>query len=176
MKIIRELSNLQAQESMKQAQGKVREFYDASSADMLDILVSCDGTWQKHGFSSLFGAVFVIAHETGKVIDYVVKSKYCAGCKYWDKQDQRSEAYQRWKETHDCEINFSGSAGAMEPKGTLEMVRRSSENKLRYKYLISDGDSKTHSLLLNEQPYGSDCLVEKLDCIGHVKKRMGTAL
>ena len=77
---------------MTQAQDKVREFYDASSADMLDILVSCDGTWQKRGIFSIFEAVFVIAHKTGKVLDYVVKSKDCAGCKYWDKQDQSSEA------------------------------------------------------------------------------------
>ena len=68
MKTVREQSNLQAQQSMKQAQDKVREFYDASSAYMLDILVSCDGMWQKHGFSSLFGAVFVIAHETGNTL------------------------------------------------------------------------------------------------------------
>ena len=47
---------------------------------------------------------------------------------------------------------------------------------LRYKWLISDGDSKTHSLLLKEQPYGADHFVEKMDCVEHVQKHMGTAL
>lgn len=50
--------------------------------------------------------------------------------------------------------------------------------KVHFKYLISDGDSKTHTLLVEEQPYGPDASnqVEKIDCVGHVQKRMGTAL
>ena len=31
-------------------------------------------------------------------------------------------------------------------------------------------------MLLQRQPYGKDHLVEKMDCVGHVQKRMGTAL
>ena len=77
-----------------------------------------------------------------------------------------------------CDINYSGSAAAMEPKGTLEMFRSSLNYKTRYTKLISDGDSKTHALLLEEQPYGPepDVQVQKMDCVGHVQKRMGTAL
>ena len=41
---------------------------------------------------------------------------------------------------------------------------------------VSDGYSKTHSMLLQQQPYGKDHLVEKMDCVSHVQKRMGTAL
>ena len=44
------------------------------------------------------------------------------------------------------------------------------------KWLISDGDSKPHSMLLQYQPYVKDHLVEKMDCMGHVQKRMGMAL
>ena len=62
-------------------------------------------------------------------------------------------------------LNFQGSSSAMEPVGI----------KLRYYRLIADGDSKTHAMLLEEQPYGS-IPVEKCDCIGHVQKRMGAAL
>ena len=64
----------------------------------------------------------------------------------------------------------------MEPIGTVEMFQSSVSHGLRYKWLISDGDSKTHSMLLQRQPYGKDHLVEKMDCVGHVQKRMGTAL
>ena len=50
----------------------------------------------------------------------------------------------------------------------------------RYSYmnLISDGDSKSHGIILEEQPYGSDPdqQVKKLDCVGHVQKRLGSAL
>jgi hypothetical protein len=56
-----------------------------SDGDAIDVLVSCDGTWQCEGFSSLFGAVFA---ETGKMIDFIVKSKFCKGCKHWKKVRQ----------------------------------------------------------------------------------------
>ena len=64
----------------------------------------------------------------------------------------------------------------MEPKGALEIFQSSLSYGLRSKWLTSDGDSKTHALLLRQQPYGKDYLVEKMDCVGHVQKRMGTAL
>ena len=110
----------------------MREHYGASSGDeVIDILVSCDGTWQKRGFSSLFGAVFVIAYETGKVVDYIALSKYCAGCKLWDDRDKSSTEYAKWQANYDCAINFSGSAGAMEPIGTLKIFQRSLDHCLR---------------------------------------------
>ena len=67
---------------MSRACQKVLEQYDyeLESDETADILVSCDGTWHQRGFSSLYGAVFIIAHETGKVIDYIVLSRHCRGC------------------------------------------------------------------------------------------------
>ena len=73
-----------------------------------------------------------------------------------------------------CKKNFDGSAGSMEPIGAVELFSRSMNFKIRYSRLVCDGDSKTHSLLLERKPYGKQ--VEKLDCVGHVQKRMGTAL
>lgn len=93
-----------------------------------------------------------------------MKSKHCAGCKYWEKEDKASEEYQKWKEAHTCDINFEGSAGAMEPHGTVEMFKQSPQYKIRYTRLIGDGDTKTHNMLLEQQPHGST-LVEKCDCM-----------
>ena len=42
---------------------------------------------------------------------------------------------------------------------------------MRYMSLVSDGDSKTMLLILNEQPYGTEReheVVKKMDCVGHV--------
>ena len=39
-----------------------------------------------------------------------------------------------------------------------------------------DGDSKSHGMMLESQPYGSDCVVKKNDCIGHMQKQMGITL
>ena len=80
VRAICEKSAHQAQTSVEQAREEVWQHYAASSDDeVVDVLVSCDGTWQRCGFSSLYGAVFVITHETGKVVDYIVKSKHYAG-------------------------------------------------------------------------------------------------
>lgn len=178
MNEVRKHAILQAKNSMVRARQEVREHYKVSGDEFADITISCDGTWQRRGFSSLFGAVFVISHDTGKVLDYVVKSKHCAGCSHWEFRDHTTDEYKTWKETHDCKTNFTGSACAMEPAGTLEMFCRSTDYKIRYKNLISDGDSKSHAMILEEQPYGtkSDEQVKKLDCVGHVQKRLGTAL
>jgi hypothetical protein len=70
-------------------------------------------------------------------------------------------------------MNFDGSAPAMEPHGNLQLFQRSLQYNLRYTHLISDGDSKTVSSL---QPYGQEHPIQKLDCVGHVQKRLGTAL
>ena len=58
------------------------------------------------------------------------------------------------------------------------MFARSLEYKTRFKNLTADGDSKTHAIFLEEKTYGPEKYdqVEKLDCIGHVQKRMGSCL
>ena len=92
----------EVEESMRRAREEVRDLYDALLDQVVDLLVSCDGTWQKRGFSSLFGVVFIIAYETGKVLDYAVSSKHCTGCKKWENRDQTSPDYLAWKEKHVC--------------------------------------------------------------------------
>lgn len=46
------------------------------------ITVSGDGSWRKRGFSSLFGIVSFIGWFTGKVVNVLIKSKYCKACEY----------------------------------------------------------------------------------------------
>ena len=53
----------------------------------------------------------------------------------------------------------------MRSQGALTLFQRSVvKHKLRYTSLIADGDSKMHSLLLENKPYG-DVIVDKMDCI-----------
>ena len=46
---------------------------------------------------------------------------------------------------------------------------------MRYVELLGDGDGKSHNLLVNEAVYG-DIVVTKLECVGHVQKRLGFRL
>ena len=86
MKVVATGAAVEAKDSMCRVHQEIQDLYDASPEDIkgiVDILVSCDGTWQKCGFSSFFEAVFVVAYETGKVIDFIVLSKHCSGYKGW---------------------------------------------------------------------------------------------
>ena len=70
--------------------------------------------------------------------------------------------------THVCSSNYEGSAAGMESHGTVKMFNRLLDHGLRYRYLISDGDSKSHSFILEQQLYGTgeDNQVEKKTALG----------
>ncbi|GFW74840.1 uncharacterized protein TNCV_5138191 [Trichonephila clavipes] len=70
--------------------------------------------------------------------------------------------------------NYSGSAGKMEVDGMLRIFNRSEKlHNLKYSNYIGDGDTKTFNALSENKPYGDDHLIQKIECVGHVQKRMG---
>ena len=65
----------------------------------------------------------------------------------------------------------------MEAEGAARLYGRSIEkHKFRYIPFVGDGDSKSYSSVCKSLPYGAGVTIPKEDCIGHVTKRMGTAL
>ena len=42
--------------------------------------VSCDGSWQKRGYSSLNGVVTVISMDNGKILDIEPMTRTCKSC------------------------------------------------------------------------------------------------
>lgn len=76
---------------------------------MKKIRVSCDGSWSKRGFTSMYGFVSVIEVTTGWVIDFVVLSKYCKVCSMSGRGKTPPD--------HECTKNFDGSSPAMEMEG-----------------------------------------------------------
>ena len=49
--------------------------------------------------------------------------------------------------------------------------------RYRYMYLVKSlRTAKTHALLSEEKPHGEGHEVEKVDCVRHVQKRMGSTL
>ena len=41
---------------------------------------------------------------------------------------------------------------------------------------LGDGDSSSYKTVADLKPYGDDCQVKKLECVGHVQKRVGSRL
>ncbi|GFS51125.1 uncharacterized protein TNCV_3532441 [Trichonephila clavipes] len=141
-----------------------------------DIIISGDGTWKTRGYSSCVGVCAVIGDKTGKCIDAEVMSSFCKGCDFW-KRRKGSPAYKKWKILHvkECLKNHNGSAGMMETVGMVRIFQHSlSHRSVRYTSYIGDGDSKTFSSITASNPYGEDITVSKIECVGHVQKRMGT--
>ncbi|GFU58551.1 uncharacterized protein TNCV_4894831 [Trichonephila clavipes] len=64
----------------------------------------------------------------------------------------------------------------MECRGVLSIFQRSeTPRKACYTQYLGDGDSKGFLTIKEAKVYG-DTEVEKLECVGHVQKRMGTRL
>lgn len=157
-KVLCESLEAVAQGSMLNAAKETKEMEESA-----DTTVVIDGSWQKRGFSSLHGVVTATSLLSGKVLDVQTYSKYCTGC---NKSGD-----------HNCVRNFDGYSGGMEVEGALAICMRSELSRgLRYVRYLGDGDSKGFLTVSEAKPYGSDVAIEKLECVGHVQKRMGRLL
>jgi hypothetical protein len=151
-----------AENSMKQA---IEEAVDENreSETPRDISAAFDGTWQKRGFRSLNGVVTCTSVDTGKVIDVETLTKYCT-CS--DKTNHSDT----------CQKNYEGPSGGMEVQGVKAIFKRSVEKyNVRYVNYLGDGDTKSFLSVEKDKPYG-DVQINKLECLGHVQKRMGARL
>ena len=112
-----------AEAEMKKAVGEIRAAANAGKNETLDICVSCDETWARRGFQSLYGMVSAIHVDTGKVVDYEMKSKVCFKCRAKKDLDPSSQQYIEWMESHahKCSANFNKSSKAMESQGAVDI-------------------------------------------------------
>ncbi|KAK4324624.1 hypothetical protein Pmani_004737 [Petrolisthes manimaculis] len=160
---------------LRQARELVHEYVareQPDSPEVKDIAVTCDGTLSNRGFVAKFCILPVIHFKTGLVVDYELLSKYCHVCE--KNKDNEGD----WYTDHEpkCYKNFEGSSPAMETEGWMCLWKRSVEKcKFRYTTVISDGDSKAYSTIVNEKIYG-EVEIRKDDCINHISKRVGKAL
>lgn len=117
------------------------ELKESANQDNKDgIIVSGDGTWMKRGFSLFFGVTTLIGYFSGKVVDCLVKSRYCKECDIHDKLKGTAE-YESWLENNheNCAANHKGRSGKMEPDSAVEVFQRSLENYgVKYEYYIGD--------------------------------------
>ncbi|GFX88891.1 uncharacterized protein TNCV_2575981 [Trichonephila clavipes] len=84
-------------------------------------------------------------------------------------------SYEEWKLKHQphCVKNYIGSSSKMEIDGMMEIFQRSvPQRNAKYIKYIGDGDTKTFPELQRTAPYS----IEKVECVGHIQKRMGARL
>ena len=122
----------------------------------------------------------MISVDSGEVLDIEVLSKVCEICKQ-NKAKKDESAFKEWKTNHkaegSCQANYEGSSPNMETEAAYRLLGRSiQQHNLRYKWMISDGDSKAYQNVSEIYGISEADKVEKLDCIEHVGKRMYRAL
>ena len=160
-----------ANDSMVTSAMNVRELSDGGECG-----ISLDGTWQKRGHASHNGVVTAISLDTKKCLDVEVLSDKCQECQKWEKKTN-DPRYGEWKASHQCKIYHTGSSNSMETVGAVRIFTRSTATRgLKYKNMLGDGDSATYNAVIDSKPYGNDCIPNKLECIGHVQKWVGSRL
>ena len=85
---------------MQKAGRQIRREMLAGKDETIDRSVSCDGTWARRGFQSLYAMTSAIHVESGKVFDHQVKGKVCYKCRARKDQDPDSPEYIQWKHKH----------------------------------------------------------------------------
>ncbi len=89
----------------------------------------------------------VIAWETGQVLDFEIKSKYCSICAMkMEVLDKGSNEFDEGWEGHQahCECKHAGSSPAMEMCASGDLFQLSEKRLcLWYTKVIGDGDTKT---------------------------------
>lgn len=75
VKAIAHVSQQVAEAEMEKVVKEIRAASNAANNETTDVTVCCDGTWARRGFQLLYGVVAGIHVDTGKVVDYEVKSK-----------------------------------------------------------------------------------------------------
>jgi len=99
-----------------------------------------------------------------------IRNKYCSTC-------QKAERLNKSTTPHLCYKNWTGTSTAMESDIIVDGFSQSIKtHNLIYKNLIGDGDSSVIKKLRMIKPYGSDLLVEKIECTNHILRNYSTRL
>lgn len=168
--------------TMKCTQDAIRQYYthmdtfpDASG--LIDIDVTCDMSWMKHGHRSHLGIGTVNKADTRIILDFEVM---CNLCNVRKAQRKIMKArFPDWYKSHKgkCQKNFDGTSAAMEAAAAVRLWEQST-HQFRYLMFIGDGDSNTYQSVcaLNNNAGFYNEPVKKENCINYVGKRMGTRL
>ena len=127
----------------------------------------------KRGHASHNGVVTVISLDSKNVS----MLKFCLTSVDQCQAKTNDPKYHKWKAARNGKVNHTGSANSMETVGAVWIFERSLATRgLICKDMLGDGDSATYNAIVENKPYGEDCIPNKLECIGHVQKRVGSRL
>ena len=95
--------------------------------------------------------------------------------------DKNSAEYEEWKKEHQekgkCLQHHEDPSSSMETS-TAKTIWSCliTKHKICYTEVLCDRDNKTIQALNNLQVYGWEVVIDKLECVNYIHKRMGTGL
>ena len=104
-------------DDLRKARDKVKSLHEPNESGMVEIAVSYDGAWSKHGYTANYKVGFVISVDTGEVVDYDFESELCMECAITKQQlGEDSCEFSMWFSGHkdQCTQTHTGSSGSMQ--------------------------------------------------------------
>lgn len=91
---------------MSDAVDEIKSSVTSVTGITTDIGISCDGSWQRRGYSSMNGVVTVISMDNGKILDSEPMSRHCRECKKNEPlKTSNPDVYKDWLANHECNIS-----------------------------------------------------------------------
>lgn len=155
------------QENIDECRKEEDKSFDAALGEIINILVFFDTGWSKRGndknYDSLNGYSTIIGFLSGKILDYATRNRKCYQC------DSGHP-----KTSHDCRLNFVGSAKAMEADAGVQLINHSKIlQEAGVKVVIGDEDSSMIAAVRKDNP---EIKIHKLADKNHLQKNMSNEL
>nr|CAD7203603.1 unnamed protein product [Timema douglasi] len=124
---------------------------------LMEVPIMDKKKWRRH--EQRIEVACIIRAATNGLLYIGVKNKYCYIC-------SQSEPGKESKE-HKCYKNYQGTSTGIEQAILVQGFRESARmHNLRYKYIVSDGDSSTYAKIQHNVTYGRQVI--KLECANHM--------
>ena len=133
--VAREVAN----ETMRDASEDVlSKSKDPNDDTVIDTAVSCDGSRQKKGYSSLNGVIMVMSMDNGKILDIEPMTWTCKSCLLHEKlKNSHPKRFVEPKLTHVCKINHVGTSRRWDQKELIKYLGEIYQEKKSYVTLSS---------------------------------------
>jgi hypothetical protein len=106
-----------------------------------------------HRCDSDSGCATAIEQNSGKIVSFEIKAKFCNTCELQkEKQQVVTDAdWQKFKKGHDCKENWGGkSSKSMEAGAVCDMALRAPQDGAKFTPIISDDDSSMRAWMKEE--------------------------
>ncbi len=148
---------------------------EIEEADLFDCTIFIDGSWQTRGYSSMNGVVTCMAASNASTMQCLQRTARTVHIgKTMTPKLQNLLTGRRATFVPQTILALRHPCGICQCRSSIH--RSFQSFNLRYTKYLGDGDSSSFANVQEAKPYGDQFCITKLDCIGHIQKRIGSRL